>query len=160
MTHRTKPLILVNLGNHPEQISLFLIPSSTAPMVLGVPWLTCKNPRLDWANGSVAAGVLHATHAASTQRCPPPLWRPQSCSMLRTCQASLRSIMTWQRSRFLLSIPMIVGSTSCLVHLCLPAASITCLGQSERRWRNTLQVSGLWLHSSIFLTGQGGVFLC
>ena len=49
VTHRTAPLSLQLSGNHHEVISLFVIPSSTCPIVLGLPWLKLHNPQIDWS---------------------------------------------------------------------------------------------------------------
>lgn len=54
VTQRTQPLTLIILCNHQEHISLFLIPSSAAPGVLGLPWLSLHKPQIDWWSGSIA----------------------------------------------------------------------------------------------------------
>lgn len=44
-------LTLLVLGNHREQMQLFLIPSSACLVVLSSPWLTPHNPQIDWTSG-------------------------------------------------------------------------------------------------------------
>lgn len=48
ISNQTTPLTLVS-GNHREQILFFLIPASSSPGVLGVPWLAHQNPQFDWS---------------------------------------------------------------------------------------------------------------
>ena len=43
ITHRTVPVSLLLSGNHHETISLYIIPSPTSPLVLGLPWLKLHN---------------------------------------------------------------------------------------------------------------------
>lgn len=51
--HRTDLLTVLVSGNQREQIQLFVIPSSSAPAILGYLWLACHNSRIDWATGFV-----------------------------------------------------------------------------------------------------------
>ncbi|XP_077359632.1 uncharacterized protein LOC144005381 [Festucalex cinctus] len=46
--HTTGPLILRLSGNHVERRSFFIMPSRSAPLVLGLPWLKTHNPDIDW----------------------------------------------------------------------------------------------------------------
>lgn len=43
-THRTAPVTLLIFGNHRKEIELFIIPSSSASVILGSPWLARHNP--------------------------------------------------------------------------------------------------------------------
>ena len=63
ITHRTKPLELIVLGNHHETIQFFVIPSPQTPLVLGHPWLKRHNPQFDWSAGKV---VRWSTYCHST----------------------------------------------------------------------------------------------
>lgn len=49
ITHRTVPVTLILQGNHKETIQLLVISSPHAPVVLGLPWLKCHNPQIDWS---------------------------------------------------------------------------------------------------------------
>lgn len=53
ITHQTTPLQLILSGNHRELISLKLMQSPSAPIVLGHPWLLLHNPHTDWAAGKI-----------------------------------------------------------------------------------------------------------
>ncbi len=44
----TVPITLVTSGNHSETITFLVTHSPLAPVVLGHPWLTQHNPRVDW----------------------------------------------------------------------------------------------------------------
>lgn len=67
----TKLLTLVVSGNHREHIHLYLIPSSSAGAVLGIPWLARHNPHVNWAT-SVLAGWSIFCHAHCLQSAIPP----------------------------------------------------------------------------------------
>ena len=47
ITRQTVPLTLILSGNHCEKISLLVISSPNAPVVLGYPWLKLHNPQFD-----------------------------------------------------------------------------------------------------------------
>lgn len=68
ITHRTVPVVLRASGNHSEVISFYLVPSPSAPLVLGLPWLKLHNPHIDWATQSIVNWSLfchsHCLHAA------------------------------------------------------------------------------------------------
>lgn len=53
ITHQNSPLHLILSGNHHELISLKLMKSPSAPIVLGHPWLVLHNPHLDWSAGKI-----------------------------------------------------------------------------------------------------------
>ncbi|XP_060796695.1 uncharacterized protein LOC132899074 [Neoarius graeffei] len=52
VTQVTSPVFLQSQG-HKEEISLHLIPSPEFPVILGLPWLTRHNPRIDWVTSQV-----------------------------------------------------------------------------------------------------------
>ena len=54
VTHRTVPVNLMISGNHRENISFFLIPSPSSPVVLGLPWLRLHNPHIDWSTSPLS----------------------------------------------------------------------------------------------------------
>ncbi len=49
----TVPITLVTSGNHSETITFLVTHSPLAPVVLGHPWLTQHNPRVDWGRNTV-----------------------------------------------------------------------------------------------------------
>ena len=53
VTHQTLPLSLVISGNHRETIQFKVLHSSSAPLVMGRPWLTEHDPLISWASGKV-----------------------------------------------------------------------------------------------------------
>lgn len=55
VTHRTEFLQLLLSGNHRETIQFHVMPSSRAPIVLGLPWLQKHNPHIDWSAGKVVS---------------------------------------------------------------------------------------------------------
>ncbi len=50
----TVPITLVTSGNHSETITFLVTHSPLAPVVLGHPWLTQHNPRVDWGHNTVS----------------------------------------------------------------------------------------------------------
>ncbi len=48
------PITLVTSGNHSETITFLVTHSPLAPVVLGHPWLTQHNPRVDWGRNTVS----------------------------------------------------------------------------------------------------------
>ncbi len=50
----TVPITLVTSGNHSETITFLVTHSPLAPVVLGHPWLTQHNPRVDWGRHTVS----------------------------------------------------------------------------------------------------------
>ncbi len=59
ISHSTEPITLITSGNHTEIISFLLMDSPLAPVVLGHPWLTIHNPRVDWRNNSISTWSNH-----------------------------------------------------------------------------------------------------
>ena len=88
VTHRTVPVSLLLSGNHHETISLYIIPSPTSPLVLGLPWLKLHNPHIDWSTSSITNWSLfchsHCLHSAipasgaTTQSPPKPVDLPSA----------------------------------------------------------------------------------
>lgn len=54
ISHTTEPITLITSGNHTETLSFLLMDSPLAPLVLGHPWLTQHNPRVDWGHNSIS----------------------------------------------------------------------------------------------------------
>ena len=52
ITHVTPPVSLLISGNQ-ENLVFHMLDSSTAPIVLGRPWLVKHNPHIDWANNTI-----------------------------------------------------------------------------------------------------------
>lgn len=50
ITHCTKPLHLIISGNHSEQTSFLVFPTSSSPIILGFKWLQQHNPRINWSD--------------------------------------------------------------------------------------------------------------
>ncbi len=50
----TVPITLVTSGNHSETITFLVTHSPLAPVVLGHPWLTQHNPRVDWGRNTLS----------------------------------------------------------------------------------------------------------
>ena len=55
VTNHTAPLSLSLSGNHTKTIKLFVIPSPNNPVVLGLSWLKCHNPTINWATASITS---------------------------------------------------------------------------------------------------------
>lgn len=68
VTHRTVPVSLLVSGNHCELISLYIAPSPSASLVLGLPWFRLHNPHIDWPTQSLSNWSLfclsHCLHSA------------------------------------------------------------------------------------------------
>ncbi len=50
----TVPIALITSGNHSETITFLITNSPLAPVVLGHPWLTQHNPRVDWGRNTIS----------------------------------------------------------------------------------------------------------
>ncbi len=50
----TVPITLITSGNHSETITFLITNSPLAPVVLGHPWLTLHNPRVDWGRNTIS----------------------------------------------------------------------------------------------------------
>lgn len=69
--YQTNTVMLVVSGNHGEGIQLYLISSSSAPAILGSPWLTRHSPQIDWSTGSLT-GWSEACHSHCLYSTLPP----------------------------------------------------------------------------------------
>ncbi|KAG1924807.1 hypothetical protein F2P79_025921 [Pimephales promelas] len=54
INYTTESITLITSGNHIETIKFLLMNSPLTPVVLGHPWLTLHNPRVDWGHNSVS----------------------------------------------------------------------------------------------------------
>ncbi len=87
VTHSTTPVTLITSGNHTERIIFFLTDSPLAPVVLGHPWLTKHNPRIDWGQSSVAAWSESCYASCLVSACS-----PVSCSPLQDEAVNLSNV--------------------------------------------------------------------
>ncbi|XP_072770759.1 DNA-binding protein RFX2 isoform X1 [Nerophis lumbriciformis] len=70
VTHQTQPLSLKLSGNHFESINFLIIPSRSAPVVLGLTWLAKHNPHIDWVKTTIINwGLFCHTHCLRSA-CP------------------------------------------------------------------------------------------
>ena len=95
-------------GNHHENISFFLIPSPTSPVVLGLPWLKLHNPHIDWSTVSILNWSLfchsHCLHSAipSSLASTPSPPKPGDVSSVPSAYHHLREVFSKDRA---LSLP-------------------------------------------------------
>lgn len=72
------PVLALSIGSHTENISLFILPQSTHPVVLGLPWLQSHEPTIHWSHrhitfsSSVCSQHLTPVPLASTSIESPP----------------------------------------------------------------------------------------
>ena len=108
ITHRTVPVSLLLSGNHHETISLYIIPSPTSPLVLGLPWLKLHNPHIDWSTSSITNWSLfchsHCLHSAipsrgTTTQSPP---KPVDLTSVPSAYHHLQEVFSKDRA---LSLP-------------------------------------------------------
>ncbi|KAL0189919.1 hypothetical protein M9458_017018, partial [Cirrhinus mrigala] len=66
----TEPITLTVSGNHSEIISFYILDSPLAPIVLGHPWLTKHNPRIDWQQKSVSEWSNKCHESCLVSACP------------------------------------------------------------------------------------------
>lgn len=64
--------MLLISGNHCEEIELFIIPSSSASVIPGFPWLVRHNPQFNWTAGAMT-GWSTACHSHCLRSALPPL---------------------------------------------------------------------------------------
>ena len=76
VTHQTTPLSLTTSGNHVETLCFKVLKSSSAPIVLGRPWLIKHDPLISWASGKIKAWgescFIHCLRSAT-----PPTGQPR-----------------------------------------------------------------------------------
>uniref|UniRef100_A0A1A8D4D5 Gypsy retrotransposon integrase-like protein 1 n=1 Tax=Nothobranchius kadleci TaxID=1051664 RepID=A0A1A8D4D5_NOTKA len=53
ITHKTVPVNLSISGNHHESLTFFVFPCHQSEIVLGHPWLSLHNPRINWVSNRV-----------------------------------------------------------------------------------------------------------
>ncbi len=66
----TEDVTLITSGNHTETISFYILDTPLAPIVLGHPWLTRHNPKVDWQLKSVSAWSSHCHKSCLVSACP------------------------------------------------------------------------------------------
>ncbi len=66
----TGPVTLITSGNHTETISFLIMDSPLAPVVLGHPWLSSHNPRIDWHQKSIVACSNRCYESCLVSACP------------------------------------------------------------------------------------------
>ena len=71
VTHQTIPLSLSISGNHVESIRFRVLHASSAPIVLGRPWLTQHDPHISWASGKIKAWGVHCFNNCLRSATPP-----------------------------------------------------------------------------------------
>ncbi len=71
ITHSTIPVTLITSGNHTETVEFFITDSPMAPVVLGHPWLTRHNPRVNWDQSSVSAWSEECYASCLVSACSP-----------------------------------------------------------------------------------------
>ncbi|XP_077389003.1 uncharacterized protein LOC144026289 [Festucalex cinctus] len=97
----TGPLTLKLSGNHEERRRFFIMPSRSAPLVLGLPWLRTHNPEIDWEKPALenwspfchahclkSAGGTTSVQANST---PEPVSQPEQNALREYITESLAS---------------------------------------------------------------------
>uniref|UniRef100_A0A8D0AQG0 Reverse transcriptase n=1 Tax=Sander lucioperca TaxID=283035 RepID=A0A8D0AQG0_SANLU len=69
VSHETFPLPLLLASNHHEQLSFHVLPSTNAPIVLGLPWLQLHTSIIDWSAGKITSwsSFCHSTCLKSAQ---------------------------------------------------------------------------------------------
>lgn len=144
ISEQTPPLPLLLAGNHRERISYHVIPSSHAPLVLGLPWLQKHNPVIDWVSGRVISwsSFCHSTCLKSAQpscalkNCvTPPELTFLLCLLYTTI--SLKCLASIGPCLYLLTDPTTAPLTCCLELPSLPASSTIFRRRSGRPWRGT-----------------------
>ncbi len=87
ITHSTIPVTLITSGNHTETMEFFITDSPMAPVVLGHPWLTRHNPRINWGQSSVSAWSDKCYASCLVSACP-----PVSCVSLQDKAVNLSNV--------------------------------------------------------------------
>lgn len=106
ITHRTAPVSLLLSGNHHESISLYIISSPTAPLVLGLPWLKLHNPHIDWSTASITNWSLfchlHCLHSAIPTTTTPAPPKPVNLTSVPSEYHDLQEVFSMDRASSLL----------------------------------------------------------
>ncbi|KAG1953738.1 retrotransposable element [Pimephales promelas] len=66
----TEDITLITSGNHSETIFFYILDTPLAPIVLGHPWLTRHNPKIDWQFKSVASWSSFCHKSCLVSACP------------------------------------------------------------------------------------------
>ncbi len=81
----TEDVTLITSGNHTETISFYILDTPLAPIVLGHPWLTRHNPKVDWQLKSVSAWSSHCHKSCLVSACPSvsvPVFQEEAVDLL------------------------------------------------------------------------------
>ena len=70
ITFATEDITLITSGNHTEIISFYILDTPLAPIVLGHPWLTRHNPKVDWQLKSVSSWSNQCHKSCLLSACP------------------------------------------------------------------------------------------
>lgn len=158
VTHQTAPVSLLLSGNHHETISLYIISSSSSPLVLGLPWFKRHNPHIDWSTSSITNWSLfchsHCLHSAIptpvTNITVPP--KPIDLTSVPSNCHDLQEVFN-KDCTFHLTHHMTVPLTCSQAPPYLRANCITSPGPKRRPWR----LPRCWTHTFLFLTGRGRI---
>ncbi|KAG1968655.1 retrotransposable element [Pimephales promelas] len=66
----TEDIILTTSGNHSETISFYILDTPLAPIVLGHPWLTRHNPKIDWQLNAISEWSSFCHKSCLVSACP------------------------------------------------------------------------------------------
>lgn len=119
ITHKTKPLMLIVFGSHPEQNEFFLFPMSNSLVILGFPWLAIHNSHIHWSWQRIeswspyclSAYILHYLPLASLAQeyhdlssffskdkaLTLPLHRPYDCAIDLQPEARVTFLAPWDK---------------------------------------------------------------
>ena len=89
VTHQTLPLSLVISGNHRETIQFKVLHSSSAPLVMGRPWLTEHDPLISWASGKVKSWGVKCFAKCLRSATPPSQSRSTKLCRTLTSRAGI-----------------------------------------------------------------------
>lgn len=87
ISQTTDFITLITSGNHNERIQFMLMDSTHAPVVLGHPWLTKHNPRIDWQLNTINEWSTLCHRSCLLSACP-----TVSASVLQEKAADLSNV--------------------------------------------------------------------
>ena len=87
----------IQYQNHIKKLQFFVTNLGINNMILGYPFLTIANPKLDWKKGTMKGTVVMSTHDAHKWKVLSQIWKTTTLMQLAIKEAEKRPQQTWDQ---------------------------------------------------------------